>query len=288
MSVRYVIVTPARDEERFLAQTVQSVAAQTIRPAEWVVVDDGSSDRTGEIADACAADYPWLHVVHRPDRGSRQSGGGVMEAFFDGFRSLKCTDWEFIVKLDGDLTFEPDYFERCFAHFGKNARLGIAGGAIWHYAGGVRRFEAHPRFHVRGATKIYRRACWEAIGGLWPGTGWDTIDEVHANMLGWATRTLPDAEAVHHRVTGSADGGWKDGAKNGRGNYISGYHPVWVLARALRRVFRKPYVTAGCGMLYGYASCYWKPTERVRNRDLIRYVRRQQMNRLLGRPTIWQ
>lgn len=288
MSIKYVIITPARDEQQFLAQTVRSVAAQTMPPAEWVIVDDGSSDGTGEIADRHACQFPWLRVIHRPDRGSRKSGGGVMEAFMDGYRSLLCTDWDFIVKLDGDLTFEPDYFERCFRHFEDEPRLGIGGGTLYHYRNGVRLFEPHPLFHVRGATKIYRTTCWGAIGGLWPGPGWDTIDEVHANMLGWSTRSFPDVEAIHHRFTGSADGGWKDGIKNGRGNYISGYHPVYVLARSCRRVFKKPYITTGCGMLLGFVSCYWTKTERVRNRDLIRYLRRQQLNRLLGRPTIWE
>lgn len=288
MSTRYVIITPARDEERYLAQMVQCVAAQTIRPAEWIIVNDGSSDRTAEIADGWALRLPWLHVLHRPDRGSRKAGGGVMEAFAEGYRSLRCTAWEFIVKLDSDLTFDADYFDRCLRHFQDEPRLGIGGGSLHHYHSGARRCEPHPLFHVRGATKIYRRTCWEEIGGLWQGTGWDTIDEVHANMLGWTTRSFPDVEAIHHRFTGSADGGWKDGEKNGRGNYTSGYHPIYALARSCRRMFRKPYITTGCGMLYGFASCYWKKTDRVSNPELIRYLRRQQLNRLLGRRTIWQ
>ena len=188
--VKYVVITPVRDEERHVEATVHSVASQTIPPVEWIIVNDGSSDRTGDILDRCAAQFPWIHVIHRPNRGFRKSGGGVIEAFYDGYHALGRDDWEFIVKLDGDLTLSPDYFEKCFEHFNEQPKLGIGGGAICHEVDGTLKVEANPKFHVRGATKIYRRACWEAIGGIWAAPGWDTIDEVKANMLDWKTDTF--------------------------------------------------------------------------------------------------
>ena len=114
---RYVIVTPIRDEEKLIEATIASVQAQTVQPAEWVIVDDGSTDRTGEIVDRYASQLPWIRVIHRVNRGFRKSGGGVMEAFYDGYQALQCGDWDFIVKLDGDLSLPRDYFERCFEHF---------------------------------------------------------------------------------------------------------------------------------------------------------------------------
>ena len=168
-NVKYVVVTPVRDEERHVEATVRSVAAQTIPPTEWIIVDDGSSDRTGDILDQYAAQFPWIRVIHRPNRGFRKSGGGVIEAFYDGYSALRHDDWEFVVKLDGDLTLSPDYFEKCFEHFTEQPKLGIGGGAICHEVDGELKVEANPKFHVRGATKIYRRACWEAIGGLCAG-----------------------------------------------------------------------------------------------------------------------
>ncbi|MGB7073225.1 MAG: glycosyltransferase family A protein, partial [Candidatus Sulfotelmatobacter sp.] len=160
-ATQYVIVTPIRDEERFIEATIASVQGQTLRPAQWVIVDDGSTDGTAEIIDRYAAQVPWIRVVHRVNRGFRKAGGGVMEAFYDGYNALDCDNWDFIVKLDGDLSLSKDYFERCFEHFERDPKLGIGGGDIYHELGGVQKLEANPKFHVRGATKIYRRACWE-------------------------------------------------------------------------------------------------------------------------------
>ncbi len=143
-------------------------------------------------------------------------------------------------------------------------------------------------FHVRGATKIYRRACWEQIAGLWRGPGWDTIDEVKANMYGWTTRTFPEIQILHHRMTGAAEGGWRDNVKNGRGNYAAGYHPLYVAARSVRRLNRKPYVIGSMGMLYGYLSARWQDIPRITEAAFIHYIRQQQINRLLCLRTMWK
>ena len=285
---RYVIITPARDEEQHIEATIESVMGQTLRPAEWVIVDDGSTDRTSEILDQYAAQLPWIRLVHRPNRGFRKSGGGVVEAFYEGYDSLQCDAWDFIVKLDGDLSFSPDYFQRCFEHFREQPRLGIGGGDIYHNLDGELRLEANPKFHVRGATKIYRRPCWEDIGGLWLGPGWDTIDEVKANMLGWKTTTFEDLHLVHHRVTGFADGLLRDRVKHGLACYISGYHPIFVMASCLYRLFRKPYICASLAIFLGFLKGYFTRTPRVTDKQLIRYLRMQQLRRLCGLETIWK
>src|SRR5262249_48359421 len=156
----------------------------------WVIVNDGSSDPTGEIASEFAAKHSWIKVLNRPDRGFRRAGGGVMEAFNAGLNSLTCGSWDFLVKLDADVTFAPGYFEKCFAKLAANPRLGVGGGLICNELNGglVPESKSDPAFHVRGATKIYKQPCWTAIGGLVSGTGWDTIDEIKANMLGWQSQ----------------------------------------------------------------------------------------------------
>ncbi|MGB7761586.1 MAG: glycosyltransferase family A protein [Bryobacteraceae bacterium] len=285
---RYVIVTPVRDEEKYIAATVECVIRQSVRPAEWVIVDDGSTDHTGEIIDRYAAEVPWIRAVHRSNRGFRKSGGGVMEAVHDGIDAIQADDWEFIVKLDGDLSFAADYFEKCFEKFRERPRLGIGGGEIYHDVDGELRLEANPRFHVRGATKIYRKACWDAIGGLWAATGWDTIDEVKANMLGWDTGAFDDLRLLHHRLTGSADGLWRDRVKHGLACYISGYHPLFVAASCFRRLVQKPYVSGSVGMFLGFLKGYVRRVPRVDDPPLIRYLRSQQLRRLCGLQTIWR
>ncbi|HUY12650.1 MAG TPA: glycosyltransferase family A protein [Terriglobia bacterium] len=288
MFPKYAVITPVRDEEAYLRFTLECVIAQTIRPSEWVIVNDGSTDGTGAIIDEYARQHSWIHGVHRANRGHRKSGGGVIEAFNDGYATLSCSDWDFIVKLDGDLSFEPDYFEKCFEYFEREPGLGVGGGVIYHVLDGNAELELGPAFHVRGATKIYRRACWEGIGGFWPAPGWDTLDEVKANMLGWTTKSFPDLQLWHHRFTGSADGRWGGIVKNGKSDYISGYHPLFMLAKCISRLVHKPYVVGSLGLAYGFVTGYLKRIPQVNDPELIRYLRGEQLGRLWGRETIWR
>jgi glycosyltransferase involved in cell wall biosynthesis len=285
---RYVIITPARDEEKHIEATIESVRRQTALPSEWVVVDDGSTDRTGEILDRAAVGLPWMRVIHRKNRGFRKSGGGVMEAFYDAYNTLKCDNWDFIVKLDGDLSFAPQYFEKCFEHFVGAPDLGIGGGEIHHNVVGKLKLEKNPRFHVRGATKIYRRACWEAIGGLWPAPGWDTIDEVKASMLGWKTYAFADLHLLHHRPTGSEDGLLRDRVKHGTVCYISGYHPLFLTASCLFRIPQKPYILGSAAIMYGFLKAHLTHPPRLDDQSYFTYIRGQQLRRLFGMQTIWR
>jgi len=287
-STKYVVISPVRDEEAYIRFTVDCMAHQTIVPKEWVLINDGSSDKTGDILDEYARRYPWIRVVHRANRGFRKAGGGVVEAFNAGYNALEFRDWDFLVKLDGDLSFEPDYFEKCFQNFEKEPRLGVGGGVICYITNGVKEFEPSPAFHVRGATKIYKRACWDAIGGFWPAPGWDTMDEVKANMLGWTTRSFLDLHIVHFRRTGTADGQWAGLVKNGRANYICGYHPLFMISKCIRRLVKKPYLIGAIGLFYGFLSGYWKRIPQVDDLKTISYLRRQQLGRLLGLETIWR
>ena len=221
----YVIITPVRNEELYLQKTIDSVVSQTLQPRRWIIVNDGSTDKTGVIIDTAARKHAWIQAVHRPDRGFRKQGGGVIEAFYDGYAlfstlnsqlSTSNPPWDFLVKLDGDLSFEPNYFTACLEQFTTNPKLGIGGGTVCRREGITLVAEAgnDPRFHVRGATKIYRRACWEQIGGLIKAPGWDTVDELKANMLGWQTLTFPGLNlAATQRHPGSADGAWRNSVK---------------------------------------------------------------------------
>lgn len=286
---RYIVVTPVRNEKDNLPRTIESFVAQTIRPERWVIVDDGSTDGTSEIVDAAAAEHDWIVAVHRADRGCRKPGTGVIEAFYDGLERLHGVAFDFLVKFDADLAFAPDYFERCFERFAQDERLGIGGGAICRQdaSGLVIESQSDPAFHVRGATKIYRRECWEQLGGLIKAPGWDTVDELRANMLGWRSLTFADLKIHQLKDTGSADGNWRNWVKNGAANYNSGYHPVFMAAKCVRRLARRPYLVGGSGLAWGYFKHWIRRAPIPLEPELVRYVREQQMNRLLGRASLW-
>jgi biofilm PGA synthesis N-glycosyltransferase PgaC len=288
LSTKYVVITPVRDEEAYLPLTIDSMVRQTVRPQEWIIVDDGSRDGTGKIIAEAAQQNPWIRGVRREDRGFRKWGAGIIEAFYDGFHALSGSDWEFMAKLDGDLSFEAGYFAQMFEKFRENSRLGVGGGFLYHLDSGQKTLEQNPTFHVRGGAKIYRRACWEAIGGLWVGPGSDTVDEVKANMLGWSSRSFLDLQIQHHRWTGAAYGRWGGIAKNGKTDYVSGYHPLFLIAKSVARLGQRPYILGSLALLYGYISAYVQKVPRVDDPQLIKYLQRQQLAKLCGQETIWK
>jgi biofilm PGA synthesis N-glycosyltransferase PgaC len=287
-NVRYIIITPARNEGKYIQKTIESIVSQTLHPERWIIVDDGSADNTGRIIEEAARQHSWIMVLHRADRGFRRAGGGVMEAFYEAYKLIEDEPWQFLVKLDGDLSFGPHYFEKCFEVFRVEPRLGIGGGLVC--ANLNERIDEEfrdPAFHVRGPTKIYRRECWQEIGGLIRMTGWDTFDGIKANMLGWSTRTFPDIKLIHHRPTGGAYGAWSNWTKNGLANYIVGYHPLFMFLKCVRRFCQKPYGIAGAGLLTGYVRGYLKRIPQVEDREAIQFLRKQQMNYLFGRKSLW-
>jgi poly-beta-1,6-N-acetyl-D-glucosamine synthase len=286
----YVVITPVRDETAHIGNVIASMISQTRRPKQWIIVDDGSTDGTSEIVAAAAAQQAsWITAVHRANRGSRLAGGGVMEAFYSGHAALRVHDWEYLAKLDGDLSFADDYFERCLTQFEADGLLGIGGGSVCRleHGGAVIDSPNDPPFHVRGATKIYRRGCWETISPLASTPGWDTIDEVRANRCGWRTKTFSEEIVIQHKPTGSAEGRWANSFKNGRANYFTGYHPLFMLAKCAKRLSRVPPGVDSTALLAGYLSAYWKRLPVMADSDTVGYLRRQQLRRLTMRSSIY-
>ncbi len=286
---RFVVISPVRNEADHFADVCRSLESQTVQPLRWVIVDDGSSDATGRLADEAAVRHDWIRVVHRRDRGFRKSGGGVIEAFYEGYELVKDLEWDFLVKLDGDLTFPRDTFETFARRFREDPKLGLGGGTIcaWREGQAVEESPGDPKFHVRGATKIYRRVCWEAMGGLIRAPGWDTLDEVKINMLGWRSYGFPEVKLIHHRHTGDADGTWKNWVKNGRANYNVGYSPVFMFLKCARRALRRPYFVAALALWTGFLSGYLERAPALAEPEVVCYLRREQWRKLAGRPSLW-
>jgi len=301
--VRYVVISPVRNEAAYLETTVRDMARQTVKPLRWILVNDGSTDSTPKIADRWASEYEWIAALHlrgmersapvlahegQQERGRRAREAKEILAFYKGYETLAGVDWDFLVKLDGDVGLAPDYFERCFEEFERDPKLGIGGGDICNFIDGEWKVEENPRFHVRGATKIYRRACWNDIGGMERGAAWDTLDEVKANMKGWSTRSFSRLQVAHYRYTGAANGSWQNAVKKGEWNYISGYHPLFMAMKCVKRVVRKPLIAGSAGLLYGYLLALFRRVPQVGDKQLIRYVKQQQFRRLTFRSTIWK
>ena len=280
MNCRLVVISPCRDEARFLEGMVRSVINQSIRPVAWIVVDDGSQDDSFKIISRHAALHPWIRPVRRERSGQRQLGPGVVNAFRAGLAVLSETDYEVIAKLDCDLEFGPECFAMILKHF-DDSRVGIAGGTTFLKVDGRLVSERYVTYHVPGAVKFYRRECFVDIGGLQPVYGWDILDETDARCHGWTTISDPGIVFMHHRLQGSSFGAVQGKVIWGRGAYVIGSHPLFALARGLFRLWERPWIIGGLAFIWGYYSSYFnKQIKRVQDQEFIGYLRREQLYRL--------
>jgi glycosyltransferase involved in cell wall biosynthesis len=284
----YVIITPARNEARYLRRTIVSVAAQTHRPAEWLIVDDGSSDDTAEIAHIAAAEHPWIRVIRMSDRGLRVVGAGVVEAFEAGLAARWHPATDFICKLDADIDLPPRYFETIVSYFQSDPTLGIASGSIVESVGDRLVELRHEPEMAFGAAKFWRRTCFEAIGGLERSVGWDGIDVYQAMRRGWRTMVLSDPalRMLHLRRMGTSHKSILHGcSRRGRALWYNRAHPVWVVGSAAYRTLDRPYGVAGLCVLFGYLAAACRRAPRINDREFGIFLRQWQMRKL--RNAVW-
>jgi poly-beta-1,6-N-acetyl-D-glucosamine synthase len=283
---RVLAITPARDEEKLLPGLISSMTAQTYPPQRWVVIDDGSADRTGEILDDAAKRYRWLEPHHLPRNRSRAPGGeSVIMQFLP--RDEWAT-WDYLLRLDADVTFAPDLIEKLLAEFARDPTLGVAGPIMSEPCGSRWQEVKTPSFHTRGPAKMYSRQCFSAIGGLEAGLGWDAIDELQAIMLGFKSRHFRHIHAYHHRQQGSAGGILGGRFRTGLAAYRVGYSPLFMLARAAANLWSPPRLLGSAMMLAGYFDALVRRLPQAAPPELIRFIRRQQLRRLLRLETVWR
>lgn len=278
----YVLVTPARNEEAFIELTIRSVVNQTVRPLKWVIVSDGSTDRTDEIANRYAEEHPWIEVVRMPDRRERHFGGKVA-CFNAGYARLTGLDYRVIGSLDADLSFEPGYFGFLLDRFAGDPKLGVAGTPFVEN-GRSYDFRFSSKDHVSGACQMFRRECYEAIGGYVPlkGGGIDSVAVMTARMKGWNAQTFTEMATLHHRPMGTGNGAGKIVANFhfGQKAYRLGWHPLWQAVRSVYQMTRKPYIAGGSALLLGYVYACVKRAEIPISKELVDFQRRDQMKRL--------
>lgn len=280
-NLKYLLITPARNEEAHIEKTIQSVLNQTVLPERWVVVSDGSMDRTDEIVNGYCRRYEWIGFVRMSEHRDRQFAAKV-QAFNAGFETAKGIGYDIIGNLDADISFGQDYFEFLLWKFKEDPSLGVAGTPFiegdGHYDYRFTNIE-----HVSGACQLFRRECFEQVGGYIPikkgGIDWTAVTT--ARMKGWKTRTFTEKVCYHHRTIGTGDtnsvGAW---FRHGRKDYFLGGHPLWQVFRTLYQMKRRPYVLGGLLLWLGYTWAWVTRIERPISRDLMEFHRKEQMNRL--------
>ena len=280
-NLTYVLITPARNEEAYIEQTIKSVIGQTLLPLKWVIVSDGSTDSTDEIVRKYLLDYPWIELIRMPEHRDRNFAAKVA-CFNAGYERLKRSQYDIIGNLDADITFEGNYFEYLLEKFSVSPNLGVAGTP---FVEGT--FKYDYRFvniaHVSGACQLFRRECFEDIGGYKPikGGGIDWVAVTTARMRGWETRTFTDKTCTHLRKMGTGSNRllmarFQDGKKD----FYLGGHPLWELFRCIYQLKTKPYVLSGIALFCGYIWSFLTGVKRTIPQELIDFRRKEQMHRL--------
>lgn len=283
-ALQYALVTPARNEAANIERLIQSMIAQTLLPAKWIIVSDGSTDGTDEIVGRYAAKHSWMELVRCAERNDRHFAAKV-NAFNTGCARLNGIDHDLVGSMDADISFEPDHFAFLLRQFSLDPNLGLAGTAFKEEG-----LEYDFRFssvdHVSGALQLFRRTCFEDIGGYVAvkGGGIDVIAVWGARARGWKTRTFTEKFYWHHRKMGTAkDGAVKVKFKDGQKDYALGGHPLWEVFRVVYQMTKKPLIVGGCALGMGYILSAIRRVERPMAPELVRCRRADQMRRLKAR-----
>lgn len=282
-SSRYVLMTAARNEAAYVAKTIQAVLGQSRLPEKWVIVSDGSTDATDEIVTDYTRRCNLIQFVRRERVGPDQGFASKVYALIEAYGWLKDVDYEFIGNLDADVTFGTHYIEDILSKFNRNMRLGIAGGFIFEEQGGV--FKSRPTNTTRsvaGAIQMFRRECYEGVGGLTPARlgGEDWIAEIKARRLGWDVEAFPEQTVYHHKASTRARGVLRERTRQGALAYSLGSYPLFEVFKCLRRVKEKPYFIGALIRMSSYFWCWVRRDERAVSSDIAGFLRAEQIARL--------
>jgi poly-beta-1,6-N-acetyl-D-glucosamine synthase len=288
-AARVLIVSPVFNEGAHLDRTAQAIAAQTVTPDRWIVVDDGSTDDTLAVARRWEQELPYLTVLQADDGEDgpdRLALAREARAFNQALHAAGWKDYDYVGKLDGDVELPPAWFATLLARMEAEPDLGIGGGRLIEPLPGGWRMIAIPDHHVHGAVKLYRRECLDAIGGIPERLAWDSIDETYARMRGYRTLSLGELVARHHRPWGSTDGRLRGKARHGECAWILHQGVLWTLMRCFKLATVSPYVLSGFAYFWGYARAALRGVERVDDGEFRRFVRRELRGRVRRFPQL--
>ena len=276
---RYIIISPVWNEEESIEKTIKSVISQTIKPVQWIIVNDGSTDRTEEIIRKWMENCSFITLVNLKKSGY-SIGGKIINAFQEGIKRIK-EDYDFIVKLDGDLSFSPDFFERLLKKFQNEPKLGIASGIRYIPSKNGLQIENKRKSHAIGACKTYRKECLEEIKGIIPELGWDTVDLIRARMKGWLTSNYKELKLIHYHKPDSRGGILKRRIWEGKNSYKTGYHYIFAILRGIYHIKNKPYFIGGILMTYGYFDSLLRRERQIVTPKEKRFFQKEQWKNLI-------
>jgi poly-beta-1,6-N-acetyl-D-glucosamine synthase len=275
----YAVITPVRDEAENLPRLAESLAAQTQRPRTWVIVENGSTDGTLEVAHGLATRHEWVVVASVPGAEAAERGAPIVRALHAAIERLATDPPAYVVNVDADISMETDYFSRLLDRFEADSALGIASGSALELQNGDWRQRHVTGSTVWGASRMFRWACLQDVLPFEERVAWDGIDEFKANARGWRTEAFEDLPFRHHRREGERDGsGWRARSNQGHAAYYVGYRPWYLVLRSLFNARREP---ASLGMIAGYAAAALRREPRSDDAGAREYLRRQQSVRSL-------
>ncbi|NUN04003.1 MAG: glycosyltransferase family 2 protein [Bryobacteraceae bacterium] len=287
--MNYLVISPVKDEERHVEKTLRSMVGQSVKPIRWIIVEDGSTDGTLGIIERYAREHPFIHVVRTPPGQARQPGAAVIRAFNCGFEEAKRLGvaYDLIVKLDCDLSFDPDYFEQLIARFKSDNGLGIASGIYFETANEEAWHEIPmPSYHAAGASKVIRAECWREIDGFVASRGWDTVDEIRAMSRGWRTTHFPELHMKHWKKEGAGIGVVRTSAMHGEIYYLTGGGILFFALKVIHRLKARPVGLGAAAMAWGYVRALLSGRERLVTRNEAQHYRALLNQRLTGRLTL--
>jgi biofilm PGA synthesis N-glycosyltransferase PgaC len=280
----YVLITPAKNEEKYIQKTLNSVVSQTKLPKKWVIVSDGSTDRTDEIVSDYCERHDFIRLFRAEGHNRRNFGSKVL-AFRAGVESLRHLEYDYIGNLDADVSFDPHYFEALLKKFHENNKLGVGGGRVLEIKRGVYKapFGSKSR-NVPGAIQLFRRQCYEDIGGYTPLSfgGVDAVAEAMARMHGWNVESFSDLEVIHHRGIGFGVGYGvlRTRFRGGLRDYSIGYNPAFFLLKVLTRILEDPYIIGTLFRLSGYCWAAFRGYKKEVSPAFINSIRKEQVTRI--------
>jgi cellulose synthase/poly-beta-1,6-N-acetylglucosamine synthase-like glycosyltransferase len=286
MGEQYAIVTPAYNEASRIARTIESVIRQTTLPIRWVIVDDGSTDGTAAAIESYARTHSFIRHVRRQRAKDDAYFASNVYAIMEGVRHIRNLGYKFLAVLDADIVLPPDYYERILQQFQADPHLGVASGIYENLVNGRLQKVLNDRRSTPKAIQVFRRACFEQIGGYVPliHGGEDTCACVMARMHGWTAWSFPELKAVHQRPAGirHAHGLLRTRFRQGLCEYGLSTHPLFMVAKSLRRcLLEPPLLVGGILRLGGYLYGYLKREPCQIPSEVAAYARQEQINRVL-------